>query len=155
MGCSILIAVERFRQLGGYADWIERLLALKGLANVKPLGHVTNLHGAWDRATFGVFPSRYEGMPLAMVEGMTLGRAVIATDVAGHWEWITDGKNGFLAAAPSFASVDQALEAAWRNRGQSAGLGLKARETATSLLQPEPRLLFADLVEKLFMKSRQ
>lgn len=55
-------------------------------------------------------PSRFEGLPLAMVEAMLCARPVVATDVAGHAEIIEDGVTGFLADAPTAGSMAAALE---------------------------------------------
>jgi GT2 family glycosyltransferase/glycosyltransferase involved in cell wall biosynthesis len=43
-----------------------------------------------------VLPSRDETMPIAILEGMGLGKAVISADVGGVREWLRDGMNGLL-----------------------------------------------------------
>lgn len=43
-----------------------------------------------------VLPSRYEGMPNALLEAMAMGKASIATNVNGAPELLEDGKSGFL-----------------------------------------------------------
>ncbi len=50
--------------------------------------------------------SDFEGMPLALLEAMSSGCAVVSTSVGGVPEVISHGKNGLLAAAGD----DQALE---------------------------------------------
>jgi glycosyltransferase involved in cell wall biosynthesis len=134
----------------GNRRWLESLLASKGLTNVKLLGHVDDLRGAWERATFGILSSRYEGMPLALIEGMALGRAVVATDVAGHGEWIEHGRNGFLAAGCSPAALDAALEEAWASRGGAGELGSDARRRSAEMLADAPADRLADLVRETF-----
>ena len=42
-----------------------------------------------------MIPSTDQG-PLSLFESMICGSIVIATDISGNREWITDGKNGFL-----------------------------------------------------------
>lgn len=48
-------------------------------------------------SSFFVLSSRYEGLPLVMIEGMALGLPIIAFDCyTGPGELIIDGKNGYL-----------------------------------------------------------
>lgn len=131
---------------GGNRSWLEQLIDIKGLDNIELLGYVNDLRAAWNGATFGVFPSRYEGMPLAMIEGMALGRSVIATDVAGHAEWIDHGRNGFLAPGTTASSLDAAMEEAWEMRCQAGALGRAANETYRGLMPCDPHLQLAQLI---------
>ena len=43
-----------------------------------------------------VFPSIQEGLPVALIEAMALGRAIVATRVGGIPELVKDGENGLL-----------------------------------------------------------
>lgn len=140
---------------GGNSRWLERLLVVKGLTNVTLLGHVSDLRALWERASFGVFPSRYEGMPLAMIEGMALGRAIIATDVAGHAEWIDDGTNGFLATGCTVLALDQALERAWQRRKDASLMGDVARGTATRIMPSPPAEQLARLIKDAFVRKEE
>lgn len=50
--------------------------------------------------------ARWEGMPLAVLEAMSVGLAVVAADIPGHDELVSSGKSGFLF--PS-GDIDQAV----------------------------------------------
>ncbi|HEX3443922.1 MAG TPA: glycosyltransferase family 4 protein, partial [Chthoniobacterales bacterium] len=77
---------------------LERLVRHLGLSDrVVFAGHVSSVEEIWGSNHVLVMPSRFEGLPLAMIEAMLCGRPVIATDVAGHSEMIEDGVTGFLA----------------------------------------------------------
>ena len=132
---------------GGNRKWLEQLVKSKGLGNVTLLGHVGDLRSVWQETTFGVFPSRYEGMPLAMIEGMALGRAIVATDVAGHGEWIEHGSSGFLAVGATASSLDAAMEEAWLMRGQAAVFGNSARKTDQRLMHRPPHYELTRLIQ--------
>ena len=84
-------------------------------------------------------PSRFEGLPLAMVEAMLCARPVVATDVAGHAEIIEDGVTGFLADAPTAGSMAAALERFWERRSEAEAIGKAGAERIGQLA---PRTLF-------------
>lgn len=52
-------------------------------------------------STFDVFvlPSLHEGLPIALVEAMALGKPVVVTDAGGMPEVVQDGKQGFVVPA--------------------------------------------------------
>lgn len=52
--------------------------------------------GYLQRATLYVTTSLYEGLPLSVIEAMSLGKAVVASDVVGNKDCVKDGINGYL-----------------------------------------------------------
>jgi glycosyltransferase involved in cell wall biosynthesis len=56
-----------------------------------------------------VLPSRDETMPIAILEAMGLGKAVISADVGGVREWLRDGMNGLLVEKEDPKALAQAL----------------------------------------------
>jgi len=85
----------------------EAALASRRLAqSVRLLGTVSN-PGAYLSDAFSLIStSRWEGLPLALLEGMARGVPAIATDVTGNRDAVTDQETGFLydPAAPQVAA---------------------------------------------------
>lgn len=69
-----------------------------------------------------VLPSRDETMPIAILEAMGLGKAVISTDVGGVREWLRDGMNAFVVESEDSRSLAGALAACARDRRLVEGL---------------------------------
>jgi glycosyltransferase involved in cell wall biosynthesis len=75
-----------------------------------------------------VFPSMFEGLPLALIEAMCKGLPCIATRIGPHEELITHGQNGVLVQPGSVdelarAMLDLCLDADKRTRiGKQAQL---------------------------------
>ncbi len=79
---------------------LVRLAARLGIEKrVRFQGHVPNVR-RWMQAADGiVLSSRYEGLPMVLLEAGACGLPAVATDVAGTQEVIVDGLNGWLARA--------------------------------------------------------
>jgi glycosyltransferase involved in cell wall biosynthesis len=90
-------------------------------------GHVSIVEEIWASNHVLTMPSRFEGLPLAIVEAMLCARPVMATDVGGNSEIIENGVSGILAAAPTIASVREALEVLWTRRENLRDMGKAAR----------------------------
>lgn len=75
-------------------------------------------------------PSLSEGLPLAAIEAMAAGRPVVATDVGGAREVVTDGVTGFLVPAGDPASLADRLVAILRDPALAARLGAAGRARA-------------------------
>ena len=77
-----------------------------------------------------VLSTHHEGMPLALLEGMAAGCAVVGSDVQGVREVIHHGIDGMLVAAGDPARLALVLEALLRNRAKASALAARARESA-------------------------
>jgi glycosyltransferase involved in cell wall biosynthesis len=77
-----------------------------------------------------VLSSHYEGMPLALVEGMAAGCAVVGTAVVGIKEMLRHEQDGLLVAEHSATELADALEKLLTNTEYAAKLGARARARA-------------------------
>lgn len=111
-------------------------------AQVNFAGQVADVPGIWRTHHALVLPSRYEGLPLALVEAMLCGRPAIATPAGGMAELLVDNETGFLAAAPTVEALDEALERAWARRADWPQLGARAAQHARASVPPDPAVDF-------------
>ncbi len=112
-------------------------------------GHVNNVEEIWERHHALIMPSRYEGLPLALVEAMLCQRISIVTDVAGNAEVVDDGITGFIASTASVGDLSEAMERAWARRDDWRSMGKEAGLRIRGLVPEDPAAHFADQLETL------
>lgn len=119
---------------GGKARHREPLEALArrlGIAEqVQFLGVHRDVPGLLMRHQLCVLSTHYEGMPLALIEGMAAGCAVVGSAVPGVREVIRDGIDGRLVPEGDAQALADTLQALLGNPETSAKLAAAARETA-------------------------
>lgn len=59
-------------------------------------GFCDDIGDVYKKSSIVVLPSYAEGMPMSLMEAMSVGRPIIATDVPGCREVVRDGWNGYL-----------------------------------------------------------
>jgi glycosyltransferase involved in cell wall biosynthesis len=129
--------------VGPGARGLRRLAESLRLEMVRFHGHVENVAGIWEENHILVLLSRYEGLPLALVEAMWCGRPAVVTDIGGNAEMCVNGQTGFVASAPQAALVGHALETAWNARENWQKMGQAARLRAEQILPRDPIGVFA------------
>ena len=87
---------------------------------------------------FDVFAlsSRFEGLPIALLEAMGSGLPCVATTVGGIPEVVTDGVDGVLVPAADPAALAAALGRLLGDRAQASELGRRAAVRATEFDLP-------------------
>ncbi|WP_026734377.1 glycosyltransferase family 4 protein [Fischerella sp. PCC 9605] len=136
---------------GYQRNTLKRLKHLWRLDNIKFGGFVDNVEAIWADRHALILPSRYEGLPLAIVEAMLCGRFCIVTDVAGNTEVVKDNINGFVAKAPIAECLDDAMERAWQRRDSWHEIGKQAYESVRRIIPPDPIDRFVEEI-KLLLK---
>ena len=129
---------------GGCEENLRRLaLRLKLDGQVNFCGHVHDIERVWADHHALILPSRFEGLPITIVEAMHCGRPVIVTDVAGNTEIVQDGVTGFIAEAPTERHLHAALERAWEQRQNWESMGKAAAQAIRELMPADPAAIFA------------
>jgi glycosyltransferase involved in cell wall biosynthesis len=128
---------------GSYGKSLQAMVDLFGLTNVSFKGEEADIRTIWTENHALILPSRYEGLPLVIIEAMLCGRMVITTEIAGNSEYIIDGEHGFIADAPTCKSLDATMERAWSRRADWALMGIQARAHAMKEIPPNPIEIFS------------
>jgi glycosyltransferase involved in cell wall biosynthesis len=126
----------------------RKIVAQRSLNKIR-FGGYAKPQQIWSNSHILALPSRHEGMSLAMLEAMWLGRPVVATAVAGARSEIVDGSNGFLAPAPTVELWDQAMEHAWQSRNQWCDMGLNAAVRIRARMNGNPLQQFTVILEQV------
>ncbi len=97
-----------FLLIGKGKDESALKLEAEGLSNIRFVGWTDRLADYYSAMDLFMFPSRTEALGSAVLEAMSLGLPVIASDVGGIPEIVQPGVNGFL--------IDPADVNAWAHR---------------------------------------
>jgi len=114
---------------GTLEDKIQRIAAELGLQeSVKFLGLHRNPVQLLQQAWGFVLPSRWEGMPNALLEAMSCGLPCVATRVSGCEDVVEDGVSGLLVETEQPAEMARALRRIIEDPELAQCLGQEARK---------------------------
>jgi glycosyltransferase involved in cell wall biosynthesis len=116
---------------GSQRSVLERRIETLGLGGVvRLLGQVDEIGPLLAAADVVVLPSRWEGLPLVLLEAMARGRAIVATAVGGIPEAIEDDVHGRLVPPDDPAALARALASLHQRPDTSYRLGMRAADRA-------------------------
>ncbi len=114
---------------GGERRTLERLSRERGVGDrVIFAGFAADPRPAILRAHALLSSARAEGLGIALLEGMAMGRPVVALPTGGVPELVRDGETGWLAYGNDETALVRALETALRERSSLAERGARATE---------------------------
>ncbi|PCJ82686.1 MAG: hypothetical protein COA49_01090 [Bacteroidetes bacterium] len=131
-------------------DNISNMIREFGVEDIIILrGWVDDMEEVWSKNHALVSTSFNEGLPMVIQEAMMRGRVVIATDVGGATEIVTDKKSGFIANKPTVDDVELALERWWNDRDNWGEIGKQAAIDIRAFHKhiPQPKTVLNDLIQ--------
>lgn len=96
------------------------------------LGFRTDMDALFGACDLVVLPSLYEGLPLALIEAMAAGKAVVATDIGGTRELVIDGETGLLVAPRDPGALATAITSVLGDPSLACRFAAAGRERAVS-----------------------
>lgn len=116
---------------GPERDRLQHLIETLGLGNdVRLLGYRSDVPDLLDAADVYAMPSISEGLPMAMIEAMIAGKAILASDVGGMGELIPGPDVGILLDAGDVGALALNLSRLASDRVLRDRMGEAARERA-------------------------
>jgi glycosyltransferase involved in cell wall biosynthesis len=107
------------------------LLRSAGLGyRLRMLGYRTDIAALLAASDIFTLPSRFEGLPMSVIEAMLTGLPVVATNVRGPAEQVIDGETGLSIPAGDSAALGTALGRLVRDPDLRARMGQAGRQRA-------------------------
>jgi len=140
---------------GALRRQLESEIAQTGLgSHVRLLGPRLDVYPLMGLMDVFVLPSLFEGLPVALLEAMALGRACVATNVPGTREVITHSVDGCLVPANDVNTLAATIADLLSNASQRAQLGQAAADTVRRGYAIEPvAAAYEEIYEELMNKE--
>ncbi len=117
----------------GYGDMENEIKNIKDILGknitIDFLGKREDVYDILMNSKILVYPSRYEGLPITILESMSVGTPVIATNVGGIPEIIENGENGILINKEDSLSLKNSIIDIINNDDKRKKLSLNAYKT--------------------------
>ncbi|MDF5752020.1 glycosyltransferase family 4 protein [Spongiactinospora sp. TRM90649] len=126
---------------------IERLRLYN---NAFLMGRTEHFHDELTRASVFVLSSRFEGLPMVMIEAMSHALPIVSFDCpTGPADVITHGKEGLLVPPKDVQGLAEALKTVIADHGLRERMGARAAKTVTTYapasVMPRWEALFSEL----------
>lgn len=117
---------------GSFRAQLEELMVPEMRRHVEFVGHIDRdeMPALLSKASVCVYPSHMEACPVAWLEGLAMGKAVIASQAGPGPEIVEHGRSGLLCNPRDPQSIASQVIAALSDRALRARLGAEARRDA-------------------------
>lgn len=135
-------------QLLGDGELKENMMQLAGQLNIADAvefaGLQSNVYPWLHNADGFILPSKFEGMPMTLIEAMGTGLPIIASDVGGIPDMLTDQKEALLIA-PKEEDILAALEWIYADEEKRKCLGRNALDKSATFSATTMAKKYADI----------
>ena len=144
--------------LAGEGDQMENLKTqAKELSisdQVKFLGRVSHeeISKIYQEAHVFVLPSLNEGMSNTMLEALSSGLPIVATDTGGTKELVTEGKNGSIIKMKDSDDIARKIQHLIKNPELRNSMGEESRKKAESMSWQKVAQEYIELYKKIISK---
>ena len=100
-----------------------------------------------------IVPSILEGFPMIILEAMAMAKPIVATNIDGITEQITDGEDGVLVLPRNPEAIAEAIIKVYNNREFTAKIGLAARKKVENEFSVEKMITETEKVYMSLLKE--
>lgn len=130
-------------------EFMEKYIREHDIKNFFFCGYTKDLEKEIVKYDGAIFPSRMEGIPIALTDVLLCHRMAIVTPVGGMPEIIKNGENGFVSSSVSKEGIEECLERAWQNRNKWKDMGKEAGLMIRRVVPEFPQKQCIDIVNKI------
>lgn len=111
---------------------LERMIAEKQINNIELLPSTTHIEKMYQSASFFVLSSRFEGLPMVLIEAMSFGLPLVAFDCPTGPAEVVNENNGFLVENGNIVEFAERMEILMIDRNLLVQKSKGALEKATA-----------------------
>lgn len=127
---------------------LKGLIKKHCLKKVYLKGHTSNVSQIYDSASFYVMSSRYEGLPMVLIEAQARGLPIVSFDCpTGPKEIVEDNITGLLVPSTNVNKLSEAIEKLISNVEMRQTMSNNAKETSKQFLTTEVVKTWVNLFE--------
>jgi len=122
-------------EIRGLIEEHKLFVTMEGYCNGERLAEL------YMNSAFTVLPSEcYENASMSALESFAYGKPVLASNIGGNPELVTDGETGRLFVSGSVEELAEAARAMWTNRDELSNMGKHARYLMEQRFNQKQRL---------------
>lgn len=127
---SFFVIGSHFVSQKAYSDKMVRMTQKYDLDNLHFCGSSENISSVLKAADIYVCSSIAEASPISVWEAMSMGKAIVSTDVGDVAKFIKDGESGFVVPIKDAVTLAERVELLIKNANLRKKVGANARNIA-------------------------
>ena len=121
-----------------YLDRIKQMVAARGIGDrVRIISYPGSIGDIWSLVDIHVHPTSLDSSPIALLEGMSLGKPAVTTRVGGIHELVIDGETGIVLPRSDAGLLASAILGLLQNSNEAARLGRNALQRYAAGYTPQ------------------
>ena len=149
--CKLIIVGDG---TGKYKEMMEKYLSESYFKNrITYIPQTDDITYYYSLSSVFISTSRFEGLPLVLVEAATMGLPIIGFDITGNDEVIVNGKNGYSVPLYDIDKYVEYMNSLYVNKNVLQSMGNASKEISNSFSKDEIMKKWNDLFKSLSEKK--